>query len=381
MYEIRRVATVALVVVVLLAGCSGGLGGGPGGEDATSPTTRDAAGTAETGTLAFYVSDRPAAIGDFASLTVTVTEIGVHRVGADGADDGRDDGDGGDEDETASKTTSAAPVVETTTAADGTPTPAPDGNESETPTATTPSTNEGAEATEDGNESDDGDASDAGWITVAVDEARVDLTELQGANATRIANASLPAGEYNGVYVEVSNVTGTLASGETVAVKLPSSRLRLNKGFTLGVGGSTSFVFDIAVHEAGGSGKYVLRPVIGESGTDVPIEDVDTKRSSKSKKSVTGASTGSAGADISNGSADGELDAKLTGPVTAGREVTLHVSRGNAPASNATVVVNGETVGSTGADGRLVVDVPDADVLSVVVRDGGDAVEVERTIR
>lgn len=381
MYENRRIATVALVVVVLLAGCSAGLGGGPGGEDATSPETLDATGAEETGTLAFYVSDRPSAIGDFSSLTVTVTEIGVHRVGADSADEERGDGEGDDGNETASNTTSAAPVVETTTAADGNLTTAPDGNESETPATTTSPADEDAETGEDGNESEGSDGPDAGWITVDVDEATVDLTELQGANATRIANASLPAGEYNGVYVEVSNVTGTLASGETVAVKLPSSRLRLNKGFALGVGRSTSFVFDITVHEAGGSGKYVLRPVIGESGADVPIEDVDAKGSSKSKKPAKDAGAGSTSANAPNGSADAELDAKLTGSVKAGREVTLHVSRGNDPASNATVVVNGEAVGSTGADGRLVIDVPDADTLSVVVRDGSDEAEVERTIR
>jgi hypothetical protein len=36
-------------------------------------------------------------------------------------------------------------------------------------------------------------------------------------------------------------------------------------------------VFDISVFEAGNSGKYILKPVVGESGTgdDVEIRDVD----------------------------------------------------------------------------------------------------------
>jgi hypothetical protein len=112
-----------------------------------------------------------------------------------------------------------------------------------------------------------------GWVLHDVDNRTVDLTTLVGDNATRIAGVELPAGEYNGVFVWVSETNGTLTDGTQVEVKLPSQRLRLNTQFVVEPNSSVDFVFDIAVHETG-NGRYILRPVISESGTDVPINRV-----------------------------------------------------------------------------------------------------------
>ena len=113
------------------------------------------------------------------------------------------------------------------------------------------------------------------WLEYSVN-ATVDLTRLLGANATKIGSFDLPNGTYTKVFVYVSDTRGVMNGTET-RVKLPSSKLQLNKGFTVGQGEAPSFVFDIAVHKAGKSGKYVLSPVVSESGTsgEVEIRDID----------------------------------------------------------------------------------------------------------
>jgi len=131
----------------------------------------------------------------------------------------------------------------------------------------------------DGNTSNTSNASNesGGWVEYDVDDRTVDLTELQGPNATSLGVLSAPAGNYTKVFVHVSEVEGILETGEEVNVKLPSQKLQINSAFTVSANSSTSFVFDISVFEAGNSGKYILKPVVGESGTDddVEIRDVD----------------------------------------------------------------------------------------------------------
>ena len=115
-------------------------------------------------------------------------------------------------------------------------------------------------------------ADGGGWINREIGNATVDLTALQGANATLVDEFDIPNGTYGKVFVHISEVNATLQNGERIRVKLPSEKLQIQKEFTVGNDSQVRFVFDIAVHEAGNSGKYVLKPVISESGTDVPIE-------------------------------------------------------------------------------------------------------------
>lgn len=218
-------AAVLTALLVLLAGCTTGIGG-PG----ASPTDIDGSGSQATGSVAFYLSDQPTAIGDFAHLNVTVTQVGFHPKGADNG-------------------------------TDGTPT---------TPPTVVGSPNQTVTATAE----NDGEDEFGGWMLHDVDNRTVDLTTLVGDNATQIAGVELPAGEYNGVFIWVAETEGTLTDGTEVDVKLPSQRLRLNTQFTVQANSSVDFVFDIAVFETG-NGRYILRPVISASGTDVPIEPVD----------------------------------------------------------------------------------------------------------
>lgn len=267
----RTFLALGLVATLFLAGCAGGTGGPePQGNTPTTATPTAGGSTPpSSGTLALYVSDQPSAIGDFQRLDVTVTAVGVHRATAGGATPAGTD--------TVPNATSTVPANRTAASEDET-------------------------------------GSTAGWVVVPVANRTVDLTRLQGENATRVTNATLPAGAYNGVYLDVSNVTGVLAGGSTIPVRLPGDRLRLTKGFALGANQRASFVFDIAVHAAGGSGKYVLRPVIGQSGTDVSIRSVDRTRDRRHTPPGAGPPTHNAS---TGGGSPGSPNGKRGGPPTS----------------------------------------------------------------
>jgi hypothetical protein len=228
----------AMAAMVVLAGCAGTLSNGtatPGATDdrvvGETPADTDVDGG---GTIEFYVSDEENAIEDFAHLNVTITKVGLHRTGG---------GNNASEDPTGT----AAPT--------------------ETATPTDAEEKEGE---------DDDDEGNAKWVEYEVNRT-VDLTELKGANATKLHALVAPNGSYDKVFVYVDGIEAALKHGDSVTVKLPSNKLQINKGFTVGDGQSVSFVFDLTVKQAGKSGKYVLQPLISESGTgeEVEIEDVD----------------------------------------------------------------------------------------------------------
>ena len=131
-----------------------------------------------------------------------------------------------------------------------------------------------------------------GWQTLDIEEAnnKVDLVQLQGDNAQEILQAQIPVGSYSKVFIEVGEVTGTLLSATStttstvtstiISIKLPSSKLQINKPFEVLEDSVTSFVYDITVIAAGnekGGIKYILKPVIGESGADKSFNVVKGK--------------------------------------------------------------------------------------------------------
>jgi hypothetical protein len=100
----------------------------------------------------------------------------------------------------------------------------------------------------------------------------VDLTQLQGEDYQEIWRGDVPAGQYSHVVIYVSEVIGELEStGISISVKLPSSRLQMSVSFEVTTDTVTSFTFDITVVKTGKSGKYNLKPQIGESGAR-PLE-------------------------------------------------------------------------------------------------------------
>jgi hypothetical protein len=318
----HTVSSLLVAALVVLAGCAGGIAG----PDATGadPTSDSGAQSTDGGTVQFYVSDEQNAISQFEHLNVTVTSVGFQRVDASG-------------DAAAAGNASANTTDGETTTTDGTTSVGDEttAEESSDETETEQTETEGTETPGDGESDSEGDSGSGEWVERDVDSRTVDLTELQGANATLLGNLSVPAGEYEKVFVHVSDVNGTLKTGEQVNVKLPSRKLQLNQGFAVSSESNVEFVFDITVFEAGNSGKFVLKPVASESGTDVPIE-------------------------VTGGDGDGaqELRASVVGNVTAGENATVKVTRGGEPVADAEVRVNEEVVATTDADGTATVKVP-----------------------
>lgn len=344
-------AVLLVVMVLLLAGCSTqtDVGGSPTAEpDGGTPTAAgDAAGD---GTVYVYLSDEPNAIDRFEHLNVTVTAVSF-RAGGDVEGDARA---GANADASAEAGTGSAAV-----AADAT---------------VDASADAGAEA----------EAGD-GWLTHPVESRSVDLTRLRGDYATALGGLTVPAGGYTAVRLHVSAVEGTLTSGESAAVKLPSGGLTLHQSFAVGAGTETDFVFDATVFEAGKSGKYVLKPVASESGVDRPIRLVDAGADADAGVDVEAGGNDSADAGVDVG-ANATVPADGTGSgvdVTAGANVsedvavevveaglsgvTVAITEAGDPVAGAAVAIDGEVAGETDADGRVTVPLPEDPVVEVTV--------------
>ncbi|MFC7132209.1 MULTISPECIES: DUF4382 domain-containing protein [Salinibaculum] len=278
----QALLTVLAAAMLVLAGCGGASTGGDG-----SPADGEAGPTGDaTGTVEFYVSDKPSRIDDFRHLNVTIDRIGFYR-----ADDD-------------------AQVTATPT---GTATATPNGTA--TATATEDEDAEADEAEGDGEVARDS----GGEITREVNDRTVDLTRLKGDNATLVGTPEIPAGNYTKVFVYVQSVDATLQDGSSVDVKLPSNKLQLTRGFALEPNGTVQFVYDISVFEAGKSGKYILKPVISESGPDRPVTAVDEGAESDGDESETAAESddrdsGEDGAGADDEAGEGPPNGSDAGP-------------------------------------------------------------------
>ena len=116
------------------------------------------------------------------------------------------------------------------------------------------------------------------WTEFTPGITEVDLKPLVGENALAIYSGNLAPGEYNKVFIYVSEVNGILTSelgGEKANVKLPSEKLQISKPFTVSEDTITSFVYDVTVVKAGQSGQYILKPQIAQSGADQEFTEVE----------------------------------------------------------------------------------------------------------
>ncbi|MFC6872058.1 DUF4382 domain-containing protein [Halobellus marinus] len=367
----KSIATLLVAALVLLAGCSGGITGSPdspatdsSGTDSTTTEAGSVQGEldGDSGTVNLYISDEENAISDFEHLNVTITRVGFERT-ADGGE--MEDGDESTENETDDSDENESDDVE-----DGNETDVDDeddGNETEVD-------DESDEEPEEPEADGEDESGDDEWVEYEVDNRTVDLTELQGANATKLSSLDVPNGTYEKVFVYVAEVNGTLKDGSDQRVKLPSGKLQLNSEFTVGNGESVDFVFDITAVKAGNSGKYILKPVISESGTGVEIESVDEDDTDDEETD---------GEDAENAAeerAESALNATFSDNVTPGENATLLVTQNGSAVANATVSVDDTAVGTTDATGELVVSVPDdAEELEVTVtyEDAETELEVE----
>jgi len=176
----------------------------------------------------------------------------------------------------------------------------------------------------------------------------IDLKPLVGQNALVIWSGALPEGEYTKVFIYVDEVKGILTGGTETEVKLPSQKLQISKPFTISADSVIDFVYDITVVEAGKSGKYILKPQIGQSGSDQKFKEVKLKGKPEESEEPEEAEE-----------AEGELKLRLHGKPGLGAEVVLFVTADGSKVEGALVTVNGEEVGTTDANGQLVISLPD----------------------
>ncbi|MFK8212588.1 DUF4382 domain-containing protein [Haloferax volcanii] len=386
--------------MVVLAGCAGGAGTmtetqTDGSADATTTTSSDGGDdAARTGTVNFYVSDEQNAIADFEHLNVTIERVTLIRASGDAdseteadTDDAEADNETGAETETETDTANdtdaeANASVEVEIEANAT------ANTTNGSASTNGSVDADADAdseadieTEEADDANDTDAAEGeSSVAYEVDNATVDLTELQGENASLVGEYDVPEGNYTKVFVHVSDVNGTLKTGEQVNVKLPSNKLQLNTDFEVGNGESVDFVFDITAFEAGNSGKYILKPVVSESGTDVPITKVGAGAEADAEAEAAvdaGENETDEAGENAESDAEGGLSVSFDGNVSAGENATVVVTRNGTPVENATVTINGEAAGETDADGELGVAIPDERDVTVVAVDGESEAEAE----
>ena len=114
------------------------------------------------------------------------------------------------------------------------------------------------------------------WTEFTPDVTEVDLKPLIGENALEIWSGNLTPGEYNKVFIYVSDVNGILIEalgGEEANIKLPSNKLQISKPFVISED-TVSFVYDVTVIEAGKSGQYILQPQIAQSGAGQIFREV-----------------------------------------------------------------------------------------------------------
>lgn len=368
----ETVTPVVLATLVVLAGCAGGITPAPSGS-----------GDANTGTVNFYISDERNAIDEFEHLNVTISQVGFKKADVDDEED--------DEDNETTSTTTASPTTttnntttSTTTTTDTTTTETTTVETEDTTTGDAPETtgDDDAEEDEEEEEAEDDEKEDSeGWVTKQVDNVTIDLTEYQGENATLLSEFQIPNGTYTKTFVYVSSVNGTLNSGEQVNVKLPSQKLHINKDFTIGNGESVDFVFDITVFKAGNSGMYILKPVVSQSGTDVPIKTPDEDDEDDEDENNGQGPPDDVG---DNGDADeapnAALNASFVGNVTPGENATITVTQNGTAVEGAQVFVDDSRVGKTDDNGMLTVMVPDdTEEFEVTVRyqDGEAEIEIE----
>jgi len=160
------------------------------------------------------------------------------------------------------------------------------------------------------------------WVTLSTASKTYDLVALNhSGSAELLADASLPAGTYDQVRVDVSGVNVT-ATGTTIAAKLPSNSLKIMGNFTVLAGETTTVTFDIAAGKSlhrTGDGKWIFAPVVRFMSKDHADIDIDADENVHEKSGDT-ESDENEGMDVngdmhSNFELQDKLDIDSTGTV------------------------------------------------------------------
>jgi len=290
---VRRREFVALGVgasATLLAGCAG---------DGTTTPPSDADGSdgsrTLTGGFRLLISDAPADIADFAELNVTLDEARIFGTQGDDED--------GEENLTNETDSEEGDSLNETDSEEGDSLNETDSEEGDSPD----DEDEEDEQDDDGEAEDDEDDAERGFVVVDLDDATVDLTQVIEEDAMAVFDGEIPAGSYEKVELEVSDVGG-IVDGEAVEVKLPSEKLQITNGFEVTPDEPVDFVFDINVVKRGPNG-YILRPVVsgsGVAGRDVDVNEIDGEADDAGDDGGDGSDGGDDGDNADGGEVDQE---------------------------------------------------------------------------
>jgi hypothetical protein len=172
----------------------------------------------------------------------------------------------------------------------------------------------------------EGDEEEPEWILLELEEedwCTVDLKDLMEENAKEIWSGYVEPGDYTKVFIYIENITWSLESGGDADVKLPSNKLQISSHFTIGEDYEVSFVFDVTVVEAGGSGQYIIMPQLTQSGPDKPYKLVSPE-----------------GKPDEPGKPEEVLELRIEGNIISEGTITLVVTDNGSPAEGAKVTVN-----------------------------------------
>ncbi len=114
------------------------------------------------------------------------------------------------------------------------------------------------------------DAASGKWLQITPEVGTVDLTMLQGDASQQVWRGDIPDGDYRQVFIYVNSISGVLKrDGSNIGIKLPSDKLHVKAPFAVSDNAVTTFTFDLTVVDTGRGNdkdKYLLKPVVGESG-------------------------------------------------------------------------------------------------------------------
>jgi hypothetical protein len=104
---------------------------------------------------------------------------------------------------------------------------------------------------------------DGAWTETVLDDTPMNLSDLEGAGSSPIANLTLNEGRYTKVELHVDQIEAKV-DGEPVEIFVPSGVLKVVGGFSVGSDSTATFEFDIRLVRRGGQNVYNLVPVIGK---------------------------------------------------------------------------------------------------------------------
>ncbi len=118
-----------------------------------------------------------------------------------------------------------------------------------------------------------------GWVSLNITPTTVDLLQLRATSySALLADVHIPPGDYDQVWLDISNVVVTDANG-THDAKLPSGTLKFNLNSRVTANQTSTVLFDFdASHSlhVTGNGRYILAPVVRvDSKDETEVDDSD----------------------------------------------------------------------------------------------------------